>query len=230
MFRGCYNGTCKEISGQEGLFIWSYLVVSVKDTSLHVCQAGWSSRSTTCEEAALSAESPLLGSAFEVKVYTQRVRFTQVQLPSFELLNTFLSTQALQAKATAFSCHCVCTTCFGPAPNACNKFTALIGLDEVILSYSEAVVIPTTDVKFQSRSYTNVQNFAATLWFYVTAEYFGSVIKLKTQTSACDVKLPKNTATVADQTTTTSTLSTGSTTVIIRTSTTTTTTMASASQ
>jgi hypothetical protein len=76
LFRGCYNGTCKEISVQEGLFIWSYLVVTVKSTSLRVCQADWSSRMPTCEVAVVSAEAPLLESDFEVKVYAQRVRST----------------------------------------------------------------------------------------------------------------------------------------------------------
>jgi hypothetical protein len=188
LFRGCYNGTCKEISVQEGLFIWSYLAVSVKGTSLRVCQADWSSRSTTCEVAEVSAEAPLLGSDFEVKVYAQRVRSKQVELHSFELLNAFLSTQDLQAKATAFSCHSICPTCFGPAPNACNEFTALIGLDELTIDSSDTLVIPATDVKFQGRSYFNIENFSVTFWFYVNPNdnYRGSLISFNYPSKGCD--------------------------------------------
>jgi hypothetical protein len=186
-FTGCYSVDCKDITVQEGLFIWSYLVVSVKDTSLRVCQAAWSSRSTTCEEAALSAGSPLLGSDFEVKVYAQMVRFTQVELHSFELFNTYLSTQALHDKVLDFSCHSICTTCFGPAPNACNEFTALIGLDEVTIEGSDSLVIPATDVKFQGRSYSNVENFAVTFWVFFNYNkfYTGSVIKFDFASEVC---------------------------------------------
>jgi hypothetical protein len=188
MFRGCYNGACREITVQEGLFIWSYLVVSVKSTSLRVCQADWSSRSMTCEEAALSAGTPLLQSDFKVKVYAKRVRFTQVELYSFEFFNTFLSAQTLQAKATAFSCHFVCTTCFGPAPNACNEFTALIGLDEVTFGNSDSLVIPVTDVKFQGRSYSNVESFAVTFWVYFSSStpYANNLVNFEYPSAGCN--------------------------------------------
>jgi hypothetical protein len=165
---GFYLGSGTNVQLTDGPFVWNYYSLSFDDANLQICQTDWSSHTIDCQDLGAAGETPLLGSDFEVKVFAQRVRFTQVQLYSFEILNTFLSAQDLQAKATAFSCHTVCTTCFGPAPNACNEFTALIGLDEVTIGGSDSLVIPDSDVKFQGRSYSNVENLAVTFWFYLS--------------------------------------------------------------
>jgi hypothetical protein len=130
----------------------------------------------TCVEVPQSALTPpILTSDFEVKGYAQGVKLIQVELHTFEVLSTYLSDLDLQSKVTAFACHSICTTCFGPAPNACDEFTALIGLDEVTINSSDSLVIPATDVRFQGRSYPSVQDFAVTLWVYFTTTYSGSV-------------------------------------------------------
>jgi hypothetical protein len=103
--------------------------------------------------SALGTPSNLQGSA-ELELYDLQLQ-TAPDLPSV---------------LSAYTCHSVCTSCFGPSFNACEEFIPLVDLQTTLsVPKVRSQSFTKGDRAFRGRSYDSIAEYALTFWFQFVA-------------------------------------------------------------
>jgi hypothetical protein len=159
-FQVCLGATCVASSGTAALFNWEFVSVSVSSIQIQVCSSQWSPRSLSCASVQISvltldSTSSIQGSA-ELELY-------DLQLEVAPDLHSVLS---------AFTCHLVCISCFGPSSNACEEFFPLVNLQTTLsLPNGQSQSFTKGDRAFRGRTYDSISEYALTGWFqFVTSD------------------------------------------------------------
>jgi hypothetical protein len=107
----------------------------------------------TISTLTLGSTSILQGSA-ELELYDLQLQ-TAPDLPSV---------------LSAYTCHSVCISCFGPSFNACEEFFPLVNLQTTLsLPNGESQIFTKGDRAFRGQSYDSIAEYALTGWFQIVA-------------------------------------------------------------
>jgi hypothetical protein len=130
----------------------------------------------------LITHSVLFGSDFSLSLFPaiSEVRARQTELWDFNLETSV----SLQSTADAYGCHAICSSCFGPAFNACLDFFSLVELQESLSLTSTPKSFTVGDPAFQGRIYPTVSMLSFTGWMLLqniqSPSDFCSVIRFST--------------------------------------------------
>jgi hypothetical protein len=109
--------------------------------------------------SALGSASSLQGSA-ELELYDLQLQ-TAPDLPSV---------------LSAYTCHSVCISCFGPSFNACEEFIPLVNLQTTLsVPNGQSQIFTKGDRAFRGRSYDSLSEYALTGWFQIVASNPGII-------------------------------------------------------
>lgn len=187
-FSGCYLTECNSIEPSGSLFTWTFLGFALQSTRSSLCLIDWqSSAPAECGTDEFFMQTiQILQSDFKLSLDTSEVMPTQVQFFSFEIFNIYDTD--VQAKASTFSCHPVCISCYGPASNACDEFISLVDLEQVLELSTTPLKLTGNSPVFNGRSYNSVTNFGFSLWFRVLQGLYGfeSLLRFAYTHDDCD--------------------------------------------
>jgi hypothetical protein len=88
-----------------------------------------------------------------------------------ELYNLQLQTATdLPSVLSAYTCHQVCISCFGPSFNACEEFFPLVNLQTTLdIPSGQSQIFTKTDRTFRGRTYDSLSEYALTGWLQIVS-------------------------------------------------------------
>jgi hypothetical protein len=161
-FQACYGATCTTQTHSSTLYTWHFIGFELGST-LKLCVSEWAARTLSCSQVAVTlTHSVLFGVDFSLSLFPgiSEVRARQTELWDFNLETSV----SLQSTADAYGCHAVCSSCFGPAFNACLDFFSLVELQESLSLTSTPKSFTVGDPAFQGRTYPTVSMLSVTGW------------------------------------------------------------------
>jgi hypothetical protein len=161
-FQACYGATCTTQTHSSTLYTWHFIGFELGST-LKLCVSEWAARTLSCSQVVVTVtHSALFGVDFSLSLYPgiSEVRARQTELWDFNLETSV----SLQSTADAYGCHAVCSSCFGPAFNACLDFFSLVELQESLSLTTTPKSFTVGDPAFQGRTYPTVSMLSFTGW------------------------------------------------------------------